>query len=69
VRKDVHITDALTGKSIRLITEGLLASNECFRNSYRKNPEVFKPVIRMIPFHTGLFSDSDSTLKQIYIKK
>jgi phenylacetate-CoA ligase len=67
-RKDIQITDSLISKSNNLITAGLLESNECFRNSYRKNPGLFKPVIKIFPFRTGLFSNADSTVKQRYFK-
>ena len=67
-RGNVNITESLITKCNNLITEGLLNSNECFRNSVRKNPGIFKPLITIIPFGTGLFSKKDSSVKQIYFK-
>jgi len=67
-RRDVIITEALITKSNNLIISKLIESNECFRNSYRKNPEVFKPVIKIFPFRTGLFSEKEGSVKQIYFK-
>jgi phenylacetate-CoA ligase len=65
-RKDVIITESLITKSNNLITAKLVESNECFRNSFRKNPEIFKPVIKIIPFRTGLFSEKEGSVKQNY---
>ena len=65
-RDGIYISDALLRKTNELITESLIASNECFRNSYRKNPGVYKPVITVVPFGTGIFSAKDSSVKNIY---
>jgi len=68
-RKDVTITDSLSAKANDSIIGGLVESNECFRNSYRKNPDLFKPVIKIIPFGTGILSGNNSSVKQVYISK
>jgi hypothetical protein len=67
-RKDIRISEMLITKSSDVILIKLLESNECFRTSYRKDPDLHKPVINIIPFRTGLFSEKDGSVKHIYTK-
>lgn len=67
-REGVKITDSLTTASNNIITARLLETNECFRNSYKKNPEIFRPVVKIIPYRTGIFSKNNGFVKEVYIK-
>lgn len=69
LRENVALSDYLAAKCNERITAHLLESNECFRNSFRKNPEIFKPVIKILPYHTGLFENDDSSIKRVYIRQ
>jgi hypothetical protein len=51
-----------------VILNSLLNSNECFKSSYRKNPEIHKPIINIVPFNTGIFAEKNSTVKHVYTK-
>ena len=65
-RKDVQVTDMLTTKCSDVILDSLIEYNECFRNSYRKDPVLHKPVITLVPFRTGVFSEGNNVNKHSY---
>lgn len=67
-RKDVQITENLLNRCSYALTNSLLASNECFRIGYEKNPEAAKPFISLLPFQTGIFSQNRDKVKQNYLK-
>ncbi|NSW95745.1 MAG: hypothetical protein HPY62_13640, partial [Bacteroidales bacterium] len=67
-RKDVKVTRTTADKISDVILTSLIESNECFRNSYRKNPDLHKPVIRFFRYRTGIFSESHDFTKHKYIK-
>lgn len=68
IRKDNPITESLIKKCNDVILNSLLNSNECFKSSYGKNPEIHKPIINIVPFNTGIFAEKNSTVKHVYTK-
>jgi phenylacetate-CoA ligase len=67
-RNEILITESLINKCNDIILTSLLNSNECFRISYSKNPDLHKPVINILPFNTGIFAERNSALKHVYTK-
>jgi phenylacetate-CoA ligase len=67
-RKDILITESLINKSNDIILTSLLNSNECFRSSYDKNPDIHKPVITILTFNTGIFAEKNGAVKHVYTK-
>jgi phenylacetate-CoA ligase len=67
-RKTVEFSDSLISKCNDILISKLLESNECFRISYKKNPAAARPVINVIPFQTGIFTNKSGFLKHVYIK-
>jgi hypothetical protein len=67
-RKTVEFSDSLISKCNDILISKMLESNECFRISYKKNPAAARPVINVIPFQTGIFTNKSGFLKHVYIK-
>lgn len=67
-RKNAEITESLIEISNDVILNKLIESNECYRNSYWKDPLLHRPVITWVPFRTGIFSKENETAKRVYTK-
>lgn len=65
-KKETLITDSLCAKCSDAVVNSLLNSNECFRNGYISNPSTNGPVVRLIPFGTGVFAGRQGAMKNIY---
>ena len=69
LRKDEQITEELSARCNHEIIKGLLSSNECFRINYEKNQASTKPIVSLVPYHTGIFMKNTERIKQNYLKQ
>jgi phenylacetate-CoA ligase len=68
-QKGIEISDSLKKSINDIILSNIVESNECFRLSWEKNPEAAQPIVKIIPFRTGIFADAGEYLKYRYVKR
>lgn len=65
-RKEAIISDRFSEKCSEAVLSSLLISNECFRKGYNSNPSMNCPVVKLLPYASGIFTEQQDKIKNVY---